>query len=360
MRGNRYAAMAAVVAVTVAVSVAGAGCSSSGSIGPDGADGQAASPSAALIEEMKQFHDTGAARAYVDFGQTAQLTALWKGTSSPPADSEQYLFPSLQARGLDAYNAAVLSSLTPLVGFDPSQAAQAIDVGDPQHAVGVLEGHFDPAAIGAKLAAAGLTQKDLGGGQTEWDVPVDSAAHYALQKAGVDDSLDVLRVTTTKIIYGRDNADLDAALDPTSPALSADKLDSALAGCLGDPTAAVLENAVMIGSPGYSGLAAGDRVTSATDATDVLCVAAPDDTTAQKYATTMTSTIQTGTQPKTGLPWSRFLTAPSATVVGGPEHLVRLTAKPDPAHTDALFQAVDDRTVGALMGLPIPGANLGD
>lgn len=48
------------------------------------------------------------------------------------------------------------------------------------------------------------------------------------------------------------------------------------------------------GSAVTNGFAVGVRIASATDITEVLCVAARDDATAQTYANTMTSTIATG------------------------------------------------------------------
>ncbi|MEY9862651.1 hypothetical protein ABH935_008299 [Catenulispora sp. GAS73] len=338
MRRIGWAAMSAAVLLAAV-----AGCSSSGVVGQESSGG------GALTDELKQFHDTAVTGGWVDFGQPAPITALMSG-----APGAAHALQDIRVRGSSVLAAAGPAPLAALVGFDPFGVNRAVDVGRPPHTVGVLDGTFDPAAIGAKLAAAGLSGKDLGGGQTEWDVPAGSAFAQQLSKEGVDGALSVLRVSATRIVYGWDDADLQAALPVRSVSLAADPLVSGLADCLGDATAAEIFTGA--GSVATNGFAVGVRIASATDITEVLCVAARDDATAQTYATTMTSTIATGIRPLSNHePWSKALTAPAATVVGGANHLVRLTAKAsDPAHADVLFQAADIGAVGVLIGTQAP------
>jgi len=120
--------------------------------------------------------------------------------------------------------------------------------------------------------------------------------------------------------------------------LADDPVVSAVAGCLGNPLAAALISRF----PGTSqygeaplpkGITEyGMAVTGSAQAvpTETLCVATDSAASATTLAAVIKKAFTAGVIENNNQTWSDRLKNPEVTVVGGPAHLVRLTAQPNP------------------------------
>jgi len=347
-RTRRLARAAAAVSVLALAMGSAAACSSSGSSGGGGAG------SGGFADALKNVHDTAQTSGYIEFGDTAQLAKLTGGTT--PAASGP--FARLVGAGSDQLT-QYESLLPPLTGFDPATATSAISLGLPPNAIGVLYGSFDPAAIGAKLAAWGYHKADRGGGVTAWIFQDNHQMDLTKLDAngvgpGMTGWLNVVWVSKSSIAYGSATSDLAAALPAQSKSLSGDHMVSSLADCLGSPLIAyVITDAKQINNSGISAIAFGVTATGTSDIREEICAAAPSASGAQGFATGFTKAVGSGLDYVRNQPWSALLTDPQTKVIGGSENVVRLTAKPvDPQGAALVVNLVAQNDFAGLLGLP--------
>jgi hypothetical protein len=358
MRGvrNRFGRPAGVLSALLLAAVSAAACSSAKSTGAGGGGA-----SGSVKDLLAHIQDTPQTSKYLEFGNTAQVTKLNGGTG--PASSGP--FSRLIGRGapnISSYSQVIVAP----TGIDPNSATSAVSVGAPPNSVEVLYGSFDADAIGAKLAAWGYRKQDRGGGVTAW---VWSDDHkFDLSKldpnTGIGPGmtggwLDVAWVSKTRIAYGRATSDLAAALPEQSKPLSGDPVVGPLADCLGSALAgAMVTDQAEIKDPSVSAMAIGVTATSAADVRQEFCVSAPDDASVQTFAAAFTKEIESGEDFVNNVQWSTELSNPKADLLGGPQHVVRLSATPvDPAQSGLVFDLVDRDDYKTLLGLPMKAKN---
>ncbi|MBS2537601.1 hypothetical protein KGQ20_33105 [Catenulispora sp. NF23] len=346
---RRFGRSAAFVTALALAAVSAAACSSSGSTSSGGGDG-----SGSFKDVLHDIHAVTQTSDYIEYGATAQVTKL-TGTTKPAASGP---FSHMQGIGADQLF-QYWSLLPPLTGFDSTAVTSAITVGNPPNAVGILYGGFDPAAIGAKLAAWGYKKQDRGGGTTAWisndDHKIDMTKLDPVTGVGpgMTGWLNVIWVSRTSIAYGGATSDLAAALPAQSKPLSGDNVVSSLADCLGSPLGAmVLTDPKTIGNSAATGVAFGVTATSASDAREEICVAASAAAGAQTIATAFTKAVTTGTDLVQNNPWSKELTDPRTDVLGGSAHVVRLSATSADQQSGLVFRLVEDDDFGTLLGWP--------
>lgn len=337
-------------AALLAALVLAAGCSRSGSTG----DGSGSSGSGgALKGAFETIHGSLQTAGYFEYGDTARVVKL-NGGDRPGGGPFGQLLP---------YGSSQLTQwemiLPPLVGFDPLTASSAISVGNAPNTVSILYGSFDPAAIGAKLAAWGYHQQDRGDGVTAWVIQDDHKIDMSRLDTdglgpGMGGWLNVIWVSKSRIAYGGATSDLAAALTGTAKPLSEDATVGGLAGCLGSPLAALMvTDQTLIQSAAVSAIAFGVTGTGTADAREEICVAAPNAAKAQNLAAEFTKAVGSGFDLRTNEPWSAQLTDPQTAVLGGPAHVVRLTAKPvDGPRVKLVFDLAAQGDYLPLLGFP--------
>ena len=351
--------LAAIVTTLAVAAGSAAACASSGSAG--GGSGGGGS-STAFKAALKNIHTSAQTSGYIEFGDTAQLAKLNGGTS-PDSDGP---FARLLGIGSDQL-APYESVLPPLTGFAALSAASAIDVGSPPNAVGVLYGSFDPAAIGAKLSAWGYHSQDRGDGVTAWIVQDDHKIDMSKLDPttgvgpGMTGWLNVIWVSKSRIAYGGATSDLADALPAQSKPLSDDAAVGALADCLGPAVVAiVLNDPKQINAKGISAIAFGVTATSASDVREVICASATDAAGAQAIATGFTKAVTSGQDFVTNQPWAKLLADPQTKVIGGPQNVAQLSAKPaagGQGDAGLVVNLVQQNDFAGLLGLPQPVIN---
>lgn len=348
MMGIRVAA--AVTALALAVGSAAA-CSSSGSTGGGGGGGG----SGAFKDVLKNIHTAAQTSGYIEYGDTAELTRL-NGGAGAAANGP---FGRLLGTGGDEL-AQYQQLLPPLTGFDPATATSAISVGHPPNTASVIYGSFDPKAVGAKLAAWGYHSQDRGDGVTAWIFQDDHKIDLSRLDPstgigpGMGGWLNVVWVSKSSIAYGRATSDLAAALPAQSKPLSGDPMVSSLADCLGPTVVAlVITDPQQIATSGISAIAFGVTATGTSDIREEICAAAPDAAGAQAFATGFTKAVAGGKDIYTDQPWANLLSDPQTKVIGGAQHVVRLSAKPtDPKGASLVVNLVEQNDFAGLLGLP--------
>lgn len=351
MRGTtrRFGRAAAAVSALALAAGTATACSSSGTSG--GGGGGAGS----VTDTLKNIHTTAQSDSYIEYGDTAQIVKL-SGGRSMAADSP---FGNLLGWG-SGQMADYFQVLPPLTGFDSTTATSAVTVGYPPNQISVLFGTFDPAAIGTKLAAWGYHKQDRGDGVTAWIFSDD----HKLDSTKLDPStgigpgmttgwLNVIWVSKTSIAYGGATSDLAAALPAQSQPLSKDAVVGPLADCLGPTLAAVLiTSPKLIGSSAVPAIAFGVTGTSTADAREEICAEAPDDAGAKSLAAGFTKAVTSGHDYVQNEAWSKMLSDPQTTVIGGSKHVVQLSAKPVDPRLGLVFQLVEKNDFLNLLGLP--------
>ncbi|MHC5907666.1 hypothetical protein ACVNF4_27820 [Streptomyces sp. S6] len=282
-------------------------------------------PPTALITALRETRDTGAARAWTEFGDVAALRS--QGTPAKPNP--------LLGHG-EARLAPAARLLPDLTGIDPYAARTAVSVGRPPASVGFLYGTFDTAAIGAKLKKLGYAEHPLGGGESTWVIRDGHAIDPAdpLARIGIVTSMNVVRVAPRRIVYGGATTDLDQATEGTGP-LAGDKAVGAVADCLGEVRAAWVG---LDEKTAPEPMGVGVRQTAKGPATEVVCMTTASDGAAESIASAWPGRVKSTTSMVTGVPWSALLAEPKAEVLGGSSHVVRLTARAT-GSVNALFDA---------------------
>lgn len=320
----------AVLSVVVA-----SGCGTSGAA-KDDEDGKR--PRTALVTALSRVQDSHLTQDWIEFGDVAALRSRSDGGSgSKPDPLLGYGEPKL------ADAAALLPELT---GIDPFAARTALSVGYPPEPVGFLYGSFNTTAIGSKLRKLGYAKHDLAGGETTWIIrdhhKIDEKDPLA--QLGIVTALNVVRVSPQRIVYAGASADIDKALPVTKP-LADNEAVGGIADCLGQVKAAQIGFDVKIAT---TPLGVGVTGSSGADATEVVCMTTTSRDAAEAIASAWPGRVKSTTSALSAEPWSNLLAQPRAEVVGGPSHVVRLTARPT-GSTRALLDAWASGDLGPLL-----------
>lgn len=325
---KRAVRRAAGVCAALSIAVA-SGC------GSGKGDDPAPRPDTELITALRGVKDSFLTHYWSEFGDVAGVRA--RGTAETPDPLLGYGESQL---------IAAASQLHDLAGIDPLAARTALTLGQPPEQVGVLNGTFDPAAIGAKLQKLGYKKRDVGGGEAEWVIrdhhAIDANDRFA--QLGILTALNVIRVSPTRVVYAGATKDIDAKT-LTGPRPLSDALDvGAVADCLGPVKAAQIGMDINT-SPKLMGIGV---QTSSKDATSVICMVTKNRDAAEDIASAWPGHVRSVTSSLTDEPWSKVLADPKAEALGGSEHVVRLTARPL-GKTTALFDAWRAKDLGPLL-----------
>ncbi|WP_416973064.1 hypothetical protein [Streptomyces sp. 4F14] len=299
-------------------------------------DDPAPRPHTELITALSGVRDSFLTHYWSEFGDVAGVRA--RGAAENPDPLLGYGESQL------VQAAAQLHDLT---GIDPLAARTALTLGQPPEQVGVLNGTFDPSAIGAKLQKLGYKKRDVGGGEAEWVIRDNHAidANDRFAQLGILTALNVIRVSPTRVVYAGATKDIDTKT-LTGPRPLSDAFDvGAVADCLGPVKAAQIGMDINT-SPKLMGI--GVQTSSPQDATAVVCMVTKSRDAAEDIASAWPGRVQSVTSYLTNEPWSKVLADPKAEVLDGSEHVVRLTARPLGKVT-ALFDAWRAKDLGPLL-----------
>ncbi|HEV2777925.1 MAG TPA: hypothetical protein VGX25_00855 [Actinophytocola sp.] len=291
-----------IIAILSAVVVVAGACSSGGS-------------GSALLGALGKVRATDSTRQWIEYGDLAALRSL--------RDANRDRFLSLTGSGMSniaRYDKTVAENLA----FDPLSMRTAVTAGAPPNWSGIIWGFYDVAAVNDKFAALGIERTgDLGG--TTWSASPDGTIRIdsPLVETAGPATLNNVRTAPGSFAFSPKRDTLALVTDPGSDTLADDPTIRSMAHCLGDVVAAVISRA-----RGPETLAVGVRAPSATDVTEVICVAPAtrDPAALRDHAR---SELQTGRSALSGRPWSELL--PDATVqVTGLPPAVQILAKPAP------------------------------
>ncbi|NEA97631.1 hypothetical protein [Streptomyces sp. SID13726] len=314
--GRSRAARCASGACALLSVVVMSGCGNSDTAGDDHVE----RPHTPLITALSQVKDTHLTQDWIEFGDVAGVRARSGAGSASPRDP---LLGYGEQKLADA--AALLPGLT---GIDPFAARTALTLGYPPDQVGVLYGSFNTTEIGAKLRKLGYKEHALAGGETSWIIrdhhQIDQKDPLA--QLGILTALNVVRVSSKRIVHAGATADIDKTLSGAR-SLSDNEEVGGIADCLGQVEAAQIGFDVNI-SDTPLGVGVLRPSGSDADATEVACVTTESEGAAQALASGWPGRVKSTMSARAGEPWSKLLTRPRAEVVGGASHVVRLTARP--------------------------------
>jgi hypothetical protein len=280
-------------------------------------------------------------RAWVEYGRPKALLAANGGS---PAKS-----PYAGASGYgesDLANYAKL--LPPLVGFDPTTADVAVSAGQPPTHAGWLIGGVDASQVEQALTKLGA-KKDGATLRLAPDDQTDLNGPLSKQLQGRMTILNVVSADGTSLRYGTSSASLDLVGTGSGSTLGSDTTVVAVADCLGDPLAAVLTDQPAGPSGSHREIGIGVTGTSASDATEQLCVATGSRDEATAMRTRLQTALTSGKSQRQNEKWSDLLT--NASVDLQPGNVVRLTAHPAPdGPATTLFQALVNKDLDSLIG----------
>jgi hypothetical protein len=337
------AKVAAGVVVLAAVAVAGCGGGGGGSADPARADD-------ALRAELGKISDTAGHRALVDFGD---LRAQRKAglTGSDPAASQ------LSEHGWSEI--APYARLTQdSFGFDGRTADVAVEAGNPPDTGGRLDGGIDPSAVTPKVRAlGGRPEKDGPAGKTwrlQEDHKISMTGPLASTFTGASvGQFNLVRTGGSSFVHASALAALDGVDAAGGRTLGDDDAFTAVAECLDHPLAAELTDhgtGAPDGPGGGTVLGVGTRGSSAGSLTNELCRTNASASDAQALAAHLRTQLASGMSRSTNEPWSQLLTGAKVTVDGGPQHVVRLTARPAGGRGDVLMRALVTGDLAGLLG----------
>jgi hypothetical protein len=326
----RGPAVAAVVAAVVAAGALAA-CSSSGSPSTGSKD----SPGT-LRQVLDHVTATSSTRQMLLYSRPKAAIAANGGEATAPAYSRTV--------GWGDPLAVSSVQVKRALGFDPGTAEVAFKVGNPPLSPSWLSGLAtapDPkllAQLGAKKS--GSTYRFA----ADNAINPDSRLGRAVPSAVI--GLNVLQVDGTSVRFGASSAAL-AVLAPKGANLGDDQAEVAAAGCLGNPLAAMITNAVQSSAvSGFTAVGVGVTGGAGDPPTDQMCVATKSSADAQRIAEAVRRTLGRGSS-HSGQRWSSLLKSAKVSVDGT---TVKLTATPVDGHGGVLLLAVQQQDLPGFSG----------
>jgi hypothetical protein len=311
------------ILIAAALAATSAGCSSSGSVQ---AGGGTAAIGSGVTAALHQIHADADTRQFFQYGDIAGIEKVDGG-----------LNPQAPLGGVLGFGAPAFDSAFDIAGktgIDTFHAASlAIGAGSlGKTEVGLLYGTFDTSAIASKLPGLGYHSSGLGGGETLWVYQADQAAgSQAIPFPGAGHNFDAVRVSATRIVYGATPAGLAAVLAP-GPTLADDPAYAAIGDCLRTARAAMIVRNPATGRlVGY-----GASATTAADEAELICIPSASQAAAQALAAKWPAAVASASDGQEA--WASLLSSPTATVLGGNAHVVRLSA-----HAQQQSGAIIDR-----------------
>jgi hypothetical protein len=298
--------------IAVLLIAALAGCARSGR--PNDA-GNGSRNESALVAALSKVRATDSTRKFVEYGSVRATRAL--------AEADRARFYTLHMVGLG--NVGPWSPLISTdLGFDPRLFQEGISAGVPGSWAGILWGDYDVNATNARFATFGIERSDSDGATT-WTIDADnrSTDPGPLDMIAGEKTLNIARTQPGSFAYAVKRDTLAWITNPGQDTLAKDPTIKALATCLGDVVAAVINREGRMTQP----LAVGIRAPSASDITAVICVAPGARDQAEKIRATASATLPNGTM-QNGQPWSQLLPDATTELTGDPNSVVRIIAKP--------------------------------
>ena len=292
-----------------------AGCSSAGGSGSGGLDSAMPSTFATALAEIPSTSWDG---SYFEFGDISQVNQLNKAASG----SALFAYTTVGASQLNESGQAMDGSL----GFDLLNVPTAVTVGQLPHSAMVLYGSFNPSTVGTKLAALGFKNHGSADGGTLWAISDNDKVD--MQNPTGDDSLNVLDVSSGRIVLGGSTAEVEAIAAPATTSLATSSKLAAIANCLGSAKAGLIGPAYATETQDSTYVGIGLVASSGTAASEELCVTASSTSAASAIEANWTQRIEHGNVVSLKEPWSKLLTNPQATVTSSSPIVVRLSAQP--------------------------------
>jgi hypothetical protein len=303
-------------AALVALVSANAGCSSGG-----GGTG--------LETALARIADTANNRSEIFYDDTSALVQL-AGTS-PTATKG---FALLRAMGAGQISASVYVSPAN-AGINLYGESYAVTAGLPPQMLTVLDGGQNASQVTSHLTKLGF--KHIG---DRLVAPSGGAGSTAEEYAEV---LAQVQPSGADLLVGTSKADLSQVGSPTGQTLAGDPGISALASCLGNVVAAEIFSGVYLGGQKPAAEAVGILQPASDTATPqaVVCVSWPTQAAAAQYATDVQKDLASGSSTATNERYSKILTHPTVTNIGGSQHVVQWQAD-TPGNASQVFNMVDE------------------
>lgn len=302
----------------------------------DDSDGGSGSGLLAALGKVKA---TDATRGYVEYGNAAAARGLLD------ADRARFLAVSGFGMGnLRNYYQLVSQDL----GFDPLAAREAITAGSPPDWSAIIWGDYDVTAVNKHFTDLGVPRAD-DGDVTTWTSSADGSIKLdsPLVTMAGPNTLNNVRTAPGSFAFSPKQNTLTWVTDPGDDTLAGDPAMKSLAGCLGDVMAAVITKSE--NSP--ETVAVGVRAPSATDVTDVICVA-PGTRDPASIRGHVSNELANGQSPQANRPWSDLLPQAKVEVSGFPEPAVRITSTPGTGNPPGRpIQMLNNRDLDALLGI---------
>jgi len=314
---RRSGAVGAAGCLVAATALLLAGCSSSGGSGGNGGGSGSGTPST-FAAALAEIPSTGWDGSYFEFGDISQVNELNKAAGG----SALFAYTTVGASQLDESGQAMDGSL----GFDLLSVSAAVTVGQLPHSAMVLYGSFNASTVGTKLAALGFKNHGSADGGTLWAIGDNDQPSE--QNPTGDPSLNVLDVSSDRIVLGGSTAEVEAIAAPATKSLATSAKLAALANCLGSAKAGLIGPAYAADAQDSTYVGVGLVDSSGAAASEELCVTASSTSAASAIEANWTRRIEHGTVVSLNEPWSKLLTNPQATVTSSSPIVVRLSAQP--------------------------------
>jgi hypothetical protein len=298
----------------------------------------------AALSRVANAYGTHSQIAYDDTSYLVKLSGTSLGTTKG--------FATLRGLGAPAL-AGLSANLTSDTGVSLFKEDYAITAGIPPKMVSLLHGGQSGSLVTSHMIKLGWKQN--GGtlvGPAEPGGGSPNAAFYAL-------SMHTVRSAGSDLTFGQSGGNLSEIGTPKGSTLASDPLISALASCLGDVVAAQIG----VGNSDFGGrhpaaVAVGVRKPASDSAKPraVACVAWSSQAKAAKYTTDARKALTSGVSLATNQPYSKLLSQPSVTDIGGSQHVVQWQADTT-SRADLIFEMYERTDLPGLPDCPrLPAA----
>jgi hypothetical protein len=292
-----------------------------------------------LLAALDRVKATDSTRSYVEYGNAAAARSLLE------ADRKRFLTMSGFGMGnLRNYSKVVAKDL----GFDPAAAREAITAGNPPDWSAIIWGDYDVAAVNKRFGELGIERSD-DGDVTTWTSSATGAIQFdsPLVTMAGPGTLNNVRTAPGSFAFSPKRDTLAWVTDPGDDTLAEDPTMKTIAGCLGDVMAAIITKS----KNSTETVAVGVQAPSATDVTEVVCVA-PGTRDPASVRDQVSNELATGQSPQARRPWSELLPNAKVEVSGFPQPAVRITATPGTENPPGrVIQMLNNRDLNTLLGI---------
>jgi hypothetical protein len=308
-----------VIVMVLAMAVWGvAGCMSGGNGNPGKTDKAVpdGKTEPGLLPALGRVRATDSTRKHIRYGDLAATRALVE------ADQKRFQKLHVDSSGdLGVFSPSISDNL----GFDPLSFREGVKAGIAGDWAAILWGDYDVDAVDKRFAAFGI-ERSTTDGATTWTIDADNRRPDSgplIWIAGPK-ALNNVRTRPGSFAYAIRRDTLAWVTDPGDDTLARDPKIKALAGCLGDVVAGLIsaEPTKVVET-----VAAGVRAPSATDVTEVICIAPGSRERAEEIRRHASEELSTGKPRLLDNPWSELLPAAEAELTGERSDVVRVVAR---------------------------------